>query len=105
MIEELKPERNKLAQWLMKTAVMFSLASLQDKHPVEFSHAVTQKIKDGILPDNCWVDLAFLKSVLSTVGGKITRHFFVKNGNQPVQSQVMKNGDGFNFMVEFNHLL
>lgn len=105
MIEALKSERNKLAQWLMKTAVMFSLASLQGEHPVEFTPAATRKIKDGILPENCWIDLAFSKSVLSTVGGTITRHFYIKNGTLPIQSQVIKNGDGFKFIVQFNHLL
>jgi hypothetical protein len=105
MIEALNSERNKLAQWLMKTAVMFSLASLQGEHRVEFSPTVTRKIKDGILPENCWVDSAFSKSVLSAVGGTITRVFYVKNGGQPIQSQVLKNGDGFKFIVQFNHLL
>jgi len=105
MIEALKPERNKLAQWLMKTAVMFSFASMQGEHPVEFSPAATEKIKHGILPENCWVDLAFSKSVSSAVGGTITRHFYVINGKQPIQSQVIKNGDGFKFIVQFNHLL
>jgi hypothetical protein len=98
MIEALKSERNKLAQWLMKTAVIFSLASLQGEHPVEFSPTVTQKIKDGILPKDCWTDLAFSKSVSSAVGGMITRCFYVKNGAQPIQSQVIKNGDGFKFI-------
>jgi len=105
MIEALKSERNKLAQWLIKTAVMFSLASLQGEHPVEFSPTVTKKIKDGILPKDCWIDLAFSKSVSSAVGGMITRCFYVKNGAQPIQSQVIKNGDGFKFIVQFNHLL
>ena len=105
MIKELGPERNKLAHWLIKTAVMFSLASLQGEHPVEFDPVVTRKIKDGILPDNCWIDLAYSKSVLSAIGGTITRHFYVKNGMLPIQSQVIKNGDGFKFIVQFNHLL
>jgi hypothetical protein len=77
MIEELKPERNKLAQWMMKTAVMFSRASLQGEHRVEFAPAVTRKIKDGGLPKNCWIDLAYSK--FSTVGGTMTRCFRVVN--------------------------
>jgi hypothetical protein len=103
MIEALKTERKKLAQWMMKTAVMFSLASLQGDFPVEFVPAVTRKIKDGILPDNCWVDLAY--SEISTVGGAITRCFRVINGGKYNSSQVVKNGDGFKFYVQFNHLL
>jgi hypothetical protein len=105
MIEELKPERSRLAHWLMKTAVTFSLATLQGEHPVEFSSTVTQKIKDGILPENCWVDLAYSKEITTIVGGTLTRHFYVKNGRQPIQSHVLKNGDGFKFIVQFNHLL
>ena len=50
VIEALKSERNKLAHWLLKTGVvMFSLASLQGEHPVEFAPEVTRKIKDGAL--------------------------------------------------------
>jgi hypothetical protein len=105
MIEELKSERNKLAHWLMKTAVMFSLASLQNEHHVEFSPAVTQKVKDGILPENCWVDLAYSKTKPSTVAGTITRCFRVINGREPEQFQILKRGDGFKFIVQFNHLL
>ncbi|HTV40680.1 MAG TPA: hypothetical protein VMF08_08895 [Candidatus Sulfotelmatobacter sp.] len=104
MIEELRSERNKLAQWLMKTAIMFSKASLQGEYPVEFSADVMQKVKDGILPENCWADLAYSKSVASKVGGTITRHFHVINGGKP-QDQVLNNGDGFKFNVQFNHLL
>jgi hypothetical protein len=103
MIEELKPERNKLAHWLMKTAVTFSLASLQGEHRVEFSPAVTHKIKDGILPQNCWIDLAYSK--LRDCGATLTRHFYVRNGGQSIQSLPLKNGDGFKFIVQFNHLL
>ena len=105
MIEALTSERNKLAQWLMKTAVTFSLASLQGEHPVKFSPAVTQRVKDGVLPKNCWVDLAYSKSKSSTVAATITRLFHVINGGLPIQSQVIKNGDGFKFIVQFNHLL
>jgi hypothetical protein len=105
MIEALISERDKLAQWLMKTAVMFSLASLQGEHPVEFTPAVTQKIKDGILPQNCWIDLAYSKSKASIVGGAITRHFYVKNGGQAIVCQVLRNGESFKFIIQFNHLL
>ena len=105
MIEEIKPERNKLAQWMMKTAVMFSRASLQGEHPVRFSRTITEKVKDGILPENCWIDLAYSKAKPSTVAGTITRCFRVINGRQPMQVQVLKSGDGFKFIVQFNHLL
>lgn len=105
MIEELKPERHKLAQWLMKTAVMFSMAGLQGEHPVEFPAAVTQKVKAGILPEKCWVDLAYSKSTKTRLGGGMTRCFRVINAGAPVQSQVLKNGDGFKFIIQYNHLL
>lgn len=105
MIEGLKSERDKLAHWLMKTAVTFSLASMQGEHPVKFSSGVTHKVKEGILPENCWVDLAYSKAVPTIVGGTITRHFNVINGGQPVKNQVLKSGDGFKFVVQFNHLL
>ncbi len=105
MIEALKPERHKLAHWLMKTAVMFNRASLQGEHQIKFSSVVLQKIKDGILPENCWVDLAYSKSKPSIVAGTITRSFQVINAKQPMQFQVFKNGDGFKFIVQFNHLL
>jgi len=104
MIEALKSERNKLAQWLMKTAVMFSLTSLQGEHRVEFAPAVTRRIKDGVLPENCWVDLAYSK-FSTAVGGATTRCFRVINGGKYNPSQVIKNGDGFKFYVQFNHLL
>jgi hypothetical protein len=103
MIETLKSERNQLAQWLMKTAVMFSLASVQGEQKVAFSQVVTRKIKDGTLPKNCWVDLAY--SRLGTVGGATTRCFRVINGGKYNPSQVIKQGDGFKFYVQFNHLL
>jgi hypothetical protein len=92
-----------LAQWLMKTAVMFSLSSLQGQHPVEFAPVDIAKIKDGVLPKNCWVDLAY--STFSTVGGAITPCFRVINSGKYNPSQVLKTGDGFKFYVQFNHLL
>ena len=103
MIEVLKTERTQLAKWLMKTAVMFSLASLQGEHPVEFAPAITRKIKDGNLPKNCWIDLAYSK--FSTIGGTMTRCFRVLNAGKYYPSQVVKNGDGFKFYVQFNHLV
>lgn len=103
MIEALKSERQQLAQWLMKTAVTFSLSSLQGEHPVEFTPAVTEKIKEGVLPKNCWVDLAYSK--FPTVGGAITRCFHVINAGKDNPCQVLKSGDGFKFYVQFNHLL
>ena len=99
MIETLKAERDQLAHWLMKTAVMFSLASLQGDLKVEFAPDVTRKIKEGILPDHCWVDLAYSKH--STVGAAITRCFRVINGGKYNPSLVLKNGDGFKFIVQF----
>jgi hypothetical protein len=104
MVEDLRSERNKLAQWLVKTAVMYSKAGVQGDHRVEFPQDVTQKIKDGILPENCWVDLASSKYV-SAVGAGITRIFNVINGREPPQYKVLNNGGGFKFTVQFNHLL
>ena len=46
MIETLKVERHHLAEWLMKTAVMFSLASIRGDLPVDFpaeTHDENQK--------------------------------------------------------------
>ena len=103
LIEALKPERHKLAHWLMKSAVTFSIACEQRDHPVEFSTAVTRNIKDGVFPENCWVDLAY--SNYPTIGGTITRHFSIINGGQPSENRVLPNGVGFKFMVQFNHLL
>jgi hypothetical protein len=104
MIKELKAERSRLAQWLMKTAVMYSKASVQGDHRVEFSTDVTRKIKDGTLPENCWVDLAYSKSLFA-VGAGISRIFNVINAGQPPQHKVLNSGDGFKFIVQFNHLL
>jgi len=103
MMETLKAERAQLAHWLMKTAVMFSLASLQGDLRVEFAPEDTRKLKEGILPDHCWVDLAY--SNLSTLGGAIGKCFRVINGGKYNPSQVLSRGVGFRFTVQFNHLL
>jgi hypothetical protein len=103
MIEAIRPERDRLAEWLMKTAVTFSLATIKADLPVEFPEEVTTKIKDGTMPPNCWVDLAYSK--LPTVGAAITRCFRVINGGKYNPSLVLKKGDGFKFIVQFNHLL
>jgi len=103
LIDALKPESNKLAHWLLKTAVTFNHSTLKGDHPVEFSSTITRKIKDGILPENCWIDFAFSKT--KTFGAGITRHFFIKNGAQHIQSFPLKSGDGFHFVVQLNHLL
>jgi hypothetical protein len=103
LIQELKQERSTVAHWLIKTAVTYSHTTLECDHPVEFSTAATYKIKDGMLPENCWVDLAYSKT--KTFGAGITRHFHVKNGARPIQSFPLKNGDGFHFVVQLNHLL
>lgn len=55
------------------------------------------------VPENCWVDLAYSKA--KTFGAGITRHFYVKNGARPIQNFPLKNGDGFHFVVQLNHLL
>jgi len=103
MIEALKSERNHLAHWLIKTAVMFNHACIRGELPIEFPLEITHKIKNGIIPVNCWVDLAYAKE--STVGGSITRCFRVVNGGKYEPSVIIKNGDGFKFTVQFNHLL
>jgi len=103
MIENLKPERDKLAHWLLKTAVMFNLATLKGELPIEFTPEVMRKIKTGGLPDHCWVDLAY--SELSTVGGVMGKCFRVINGGKYNPSQVLSPGVGFRFTVQFNHLL
>jgi len=103
MIEELKAERNQLAHWLMKTAVMFSFTTIKGEHPVKFSSQATEQIKKGTLPANCWVDLAYSKH--PTVAGAITRCFRVINGRKYSPSLVLNNGDGFKFVIQFNHLL
>lgn len=105
MIEELKAERKTLAQWLMKTAIMCSKAVVHGQHPVKFSTDTTLKLKEGILPENCWVDLAYSKKISTVVGGLITRHFRVQNGGHPLKNMVLNYGDGFKFIVQFNHLL
>jgi hypothetical protein len=102
MIEALREESGKLAHWMMKTAVMFNLAALQ-KDRVAFDPVVTGKIKEGILPTHCWVDLAYSK--LSTVGGAISKCFRVVNGDKYNPSQVYSAGLGFRFTIQFNHLL
>jgi hypothetical protein len=102
MIEALREERATLAHWLMKTAVMFNLATLQNDR-VAFDPTVTGKIKDGILPPHCWVDLAY--SRLSTVGGAISKGFRVVNGHAYNRNQVYSKGLGFRFTIQFNHLL
>ena len=102
MIESLREERAQLAHWLMKTAVMFNLAALQ-RDRVAFAPEVTAKIKDGVLPTQCWVDLAYSK--LSTVGGAISKCSRVVNGGAYNRSQVYSKGLGFRFTIQFNHLL
>jgi hypothetical protein len=103
VIEALKEERARLAHWLMKTAVMFNLAILKGNHSVEFPADVTQKIRQGVLPDYCWVDLAYSK--ITTVGGAISKGFRVFNGGKYYPNQVFSDGLGFRFAVQFNHLL
>lgn len=104
IIEALKSERGKLAQWLMKTAVMFSCACVKGgKNPVEFSPEVTRKIKEGILPKNLWADLAY--SNVATLAGGLTRNFRAKIGNQIIPDAILKNEEGFRFCIQYNHLL
>jgi hypothetical protein len=103
MIKTLRTERAQLAHGLMKTAVMFSLASLQGNLRVQFEPEVTRRIEEGVLPDHCWVDLAY--SNLSTLGGAIGKCFRAINGGKYNPSQVFSRGVGFRFTVQFNHLL
>jgi hypothetical protein len=103
MIETLKTEREQLAKWLLKSAVMFNLASLQGEHRVKFAPEMIRGIKEGIIPKNCWVDLAYAK--MPTVGGTITRCFRVINGGIYNPSQIVEDGGSFKFYVQFNHLL
>lgn len=103
MIAALKNERAQLAQWMMKTAAMFSMASLQGDLRVTFPPEMIRKVKQGILPDHCWVDLAY--SNLSTLGGTIGKCFRVINGGNYNPSQVLSGGTGFRFSIQFNHLL
>ncbi len=101
-IESAKAERHMLAQWLMKTAVMFNAATMKGVLPVEFPPDAVAKVRDGVVPDYCWVDLGY--SRLGTVGGAIGKCFRTVNGNVYQQSQIF-GGFGFRFVVQFNHLL
>jgi hypothetical protein len=103
MIEALKDERVQLARWLVKTAIMFSLASLKGDLPIDFPEETTRKLREGILPDCCWADLAYSRE--ATVGGTISRCFRVINGGKYEPSQILAQGLGFQFTVQFNHLL
>jgi hypothetical protein len=103
MIETLRAERAQLAHWLMKTAITFSLACLQGKMRVEFPPEITKQVKDGVVPDHCWVDLAYTD--LGTLGGAFGRCFRVMNGGKYNACQVLTRGFGFRFAVQFNHLL
>jgi len=103
MIESAKEERQRLAHWLMKTAITFSLAALQGELRVEFPPEVSKGVQIGTLPGHCWVDLAY--SRLATVGGTIGKCFRVINGGRYNPSQIFSRGLGFRFTIQFNHLL
>ena len=103
IIETVMQDRQKLAQWLLKTAVMFNLGSMKGSLPIDFEPRVTRTIKDGILPDSCWVDLAYCK--LPTIGGVMGKCFQVINAGQYNSCQILAPGLGFRFTVQFNHLL
>src|SRR5665213_2622327 len=102
-IKAVRVDHSRMALWLFKTAVMFSLASIKGALPVEFPKDATHGIRDGVLPNGCWVDLAYARE--TTVGGTISRCFSVINGGKYEPSQVLAQGLGFRFTVQFNHLL
>ena len=101
-LEMVRPESDKLAQWLIKTAVTYNLAAVKGKLKVEFPPEVLSGIMTGKIPDYCWVDLGY--SRLSTVGAGIGKCFRTINGGQYQYSQIFS-GFGFSFIVQFNHLL
>jgi len=95
-------ERRTLAHWLIKTAVTFNYSVMKGKLRVEFPAEFTPKIREGALPDYCWVDAGYSK--LRTVGAAIGKCFRIQNGGQYYPSQIYS-GFGFRFTVQFNHLL
>lgn len=101
-IEVIKPERQKLAQWLMKTAVTFNLAAMKGKLQLDFPTDVASNISIGKIPEYCWVDLGYAQ--LSTVGGSIGKCFRTFNGGRYWPSQIFS-GFSFCFVVQFNYLL
>jgi hypothetical protein len=101
-IEIVKSENHVLAQWLMKTAVMFNLAAVKGNLRVEFPTIVVSDISAGKIPEYSWVDLGF--SQMTTVGGQIGKCFRTVNGGHYQPSQIFS-GFGFCFVVQFNHLL
>lgn len=101
-ISAVGPERHKLAQWLMKTAVMFNCAAMKGKNHVDFPLNVVSDIATGKIPEYCWVDLGFAKQ--GDVGCGIGKCFRTINGGQYQPSQVYS-GFGFHFVIQLNHLL
>jgi hypothetical protein len=103
-IEALMPEGEMLARWLLKTAITCSLSSMQQGDPVIFSPEVTRRAKDGLLPDSCWVDLAH-SARASPFRMFLRKGFRVIDGSGEPTNKVLTAGDGFRFVVQFNHLL
>lgn len=101
-IDAAKIERRTLAHWLIKTAVTFNLAAMKGKMRIEFPPEVVANVREGVLPNYCWVDLGYSK--LSTVGAAIGKCFRTVNGGQYQPSQIA-NGFAFHFIIQFNHLL
>jgi hypothetical protein len=101
-IEVARPESHRLAQWLMKTAIMFNLAAMKGKLRVDFPTDVVSAVSVGKIPEYNWVDLGFPR--LSTVGCAIGKCFRAVNGGKYCRSQIFS-GFGFSFGVQFNHLL
>jgi hypothetical protein len=103
VIDELKPEGKILAHWLFKSAIAFNLAALKGEQAPVFPPGVTNTVKNGCLPSDCWVDLAY--SRMSIFGAWMGRCFHVINARIYNASQIHEDSSTFHFTVQFNHLL
>jgi hypothetical protein len=99
----IRPERQQLALWMLKTAIMFNFAAVKGSLKVEFPADVMTGVGKGHVPDYCWIDLGF--SHFSTpAGGQIGRTFRTV-ASAGYDNAVTYKGFGFRFLVQFNHLL
>lgn len=92
-------EKEILARWALKTAIMMGANSpLKNVVPEE----AAKTLYGGKVPEGLIVDLALIAE--KTVGGIISRGFIIRNGRRPSAWQEHKGGRAFKAIVQLNHL-
>jgi hypothetical protein len=99
VLEQALAEKEMLAKWALKTAVMMDSNAMMENI---VSGKTAAELYAGRISDNVVVELAHIHE--RGVGGILSQGFWVRNGGRPPQWQEHKEKMAFKAVIQLNHL-